>query len=229
MSSRKHHIKPYGVMIRSGTTGGILARLYRTILHDLGITLDRYNALMGRYIAKAHLDHNRIEKANARVTLSKELLKDSMTWKTFVRGLDFLNTKQYELGVEVQIEEQTYLSRVELTEFQESKVGEGLVRVFEAVKRSLGITHKDYSRLMQAYLGKHYSQAIPKSKAASRSSLLKEIARTNFTWTVFIKSMVFLGVSKMTIQLTLHHENGRSTHHQTIVVLDGLDMEFVNE
>lgn len=229
MSSRKHHTKPYGVMIRSGTTGGILARLYRTILHDLGITLDRYNALMGRYIAKAQLDHNRIEKANARVTLSKELLKESMTWKTFVRGLDFLNTKQYDLGVEVWIDDKSYLAKVDLTEFQESKVGEGLVRLFDAIKRSLGITQKDYGRLMQAYLSKHYSKDIPKAKAASRSSLLKEIARTNFTWTVFIKSMVFLGVSKLTIRLTLHHESGRTTHHQTIVVLDGLDMEGMHE
>lgn len=101
MATRKHRVKPFALEIKTGGVGGILARLYRTILHDLGITADRYDALMARYIQKAALDQSRSEKASARASLSKELLKESMTWRTWVKGINFLAVVKFELHVKL--------------------------------------------------------------------------------------------------------------------------------
>lgn len=99
MLKRKRQVKPFGAEIRTGSVGGILARLYRTILHDLGITTDRYEALMTRYIQKAQLDPNRKDKAAARAGLSKELLKESMTWKTLIKGINFLGVLRIDIRI----------------------------------------------------------------------------------------------------------------------------------
>ncbi len=98
--TRKHRILPLEQKIASRSVGGLLATLWRNIMHACGLKeLDRYNALMERYIQKAFLDPNRVEKASARASLGKELLKDSMTWKTFIKGLNFLNVLKFELTV----------------------------------------------------------------------------------------------------------------------------------
>lgn len=100
--ARKHQTLPITQEITSGSVGGLLAALWRKILHDIGLKeLDRYNSLMERYVQKALLDPNRVEKATARASLSKELLKVSMTWKTFVKGLSFLNVIKFELKIKL--------------------------------------------------------------------------------------------------------------------------------
>ena len=99
MLSRKRKTLPLRQEIRSGDVNGILARLFRIIVHDLGITDDRYEALMERYIQKSHLDPNRKEKAAARASLSKDLLKEAMTWKTLFKGLDFLAVLKFDLTI----------------------------------------------------------------------------------------------------------------------------------
>lgn len=97
MSRRR---KPTGFeAMPSGSVGSILSNLYRKILHDLGITPDRYAALMDRYIRRAYMDPNRKEMATARQTLSKELLKPTMTFKTFFKGLVFLAPKKIEIRI----------------------------------------------------------------------------------------------------------------------------------
>ena len=98
--SRKHRIVPIDQPIKTGSVGGILANIWRKIMHELGLKdLDRYNALMERYIQRALIDPNRVEKASARASLGKELLKESMTWKTFIKGLNFLNVLKFELRI----------------------------------------------------------------------------------------------------------------------------------
>lgn len=99
MLDRKRKAKPFGLEIKSGDVGGILARLYRQILHDLGITPERYEALMSRYVARAHLDPNRKAKAAARASLSKELLKAAQTFKTFIKGIVFLAVVRMDIRI----------------------------------------------------------------------------------------------------------------------------------
>lgn len=97
MTTRKPKTRPFGKDIQSGPPGAILARMYRKILADLGVTSDRYEALMARYVSKAQLYPNRKEKAAARASLSKELLKEFMTWKTIIKGIMFLAVPKFDM------------------------------------------------------------------------------------------------------------------------------------
>ena len=99
MTSRKPQAQDYSKEISSGSVGSILAKLYGKIRHDLGISASRYDALMQRYINKALLNPSKRDKAAARAGLSKELLKKVMTFKTFVKGIEFHGVPEFDLAV----------------------------------------------------------------------------------------------------------------------------------
>lgn len=84
---RKPPVKPFGADITSGRVGSILARFFRIILTDLKIDAERYNSLMQRYIQRAHQNQNPVVQMEARARLSKDLMKDEMTWKTWIKGV----------------------------------------------------------------------------------------------------------------------------------------------
>lgn len=100
MAARKHKTLPFGRKIVTGGVGGLLAKFWRTIMFDCGLhDFDRYNDLMARYIQKTYNDPNRNERSSARASLGKELMKDSITWKTFIKGLNFLGVLRFELNI----------------------------------------------------------------------------------------------------------------------------------
>lgn len=97
--ARKQKVIPFGKEITKGSVGSILSRFFRNIMHSIGVEQGRFDDLIRRYIQKALLDPNRVERATARASLGKDLLKISMTWKTFIKGLAFLNVLKFELSM----------------------------------------------------------------------------------------------------------------------------------
>lgn len=97
LPSRKHKKIGLGQEIRGNTPGNILARLYRKILHNLGVSPERYNALFDRYVQRASLDPRK--KTEIRAGLNEALLAEEMTFKTFVKGMDFLAIPSYDITI----------------------------------------------------------------------------------------------------------------------------------
>lgn len=97
--SRKKKVLPYETEVNTGTEGSILSKIYRTILTDLGMDRQRYEALMNKYIQRSQHYPDRVQRAAARASLNKELLKESMTWKTFIKGLVFLRLWKIDITI----------------------------------------------------------------------------------------------------------------------------------
>lgn len=98
---RRNRVVPFGDSSTRGSVGSLLSKLFQAIMRDLGIEGDRYDGLMRRYIQKSYFDLNRKTKTAARASLSKELLKATMTWKTFIKGLNFLSVVKFELRLKL--------------------------------------------------------------------------------------------------------------------------------
>ncbi len=97
--SDQRETKPYGNEIKTGTSDSILASLFRTILHDLGITATRFNILLEKYIIKAGIPKNVKDISSQRGNLKKELLKNTMTWKVFIKAMIFLNVNKIDIRI----------------------------------------------------------------------------------------------------------------------------------
>jgi hypothetical protein len=93
--------RPFGEEIKTGSTDSILASLFRTILMELNVTPIRFERLLERYITNARLPNNIKEASSQRGNLKKELLKSSMSWKVFVKGMVFLNVRKFDISIKL--------------------------------------------------------------------------------------------------------------------------------
>jgi hypothetical protein len=88
-------------------SGSILASLFRKIMYELGITPSKFSIMLERYIVNAGLpgtDNSR-DAATMRGNIKKELLKTTMTWNNFIKGLKFLNAIRLELKITIHYNE----------------------------------------------------------------------------------------------------------------------------
>ena len=82
---------------------GILSRLWRTILRDLGIGPVRFAELLQEHITNPinRVSHNRRDQISYRGNLTKEFAKPEMTLKVFMKVMRFLNIKSMDLEVHI--------------------------------------------------------------------------------------------------------------------------------
>lgn len=97
----KNRVRRFGEQINTGSVDSILASLFRKILTELNINTTRFNSIMEQHLIskQAAIPQNTKERSSARGNLKKELLKETMTWKVFCRGLRFLHVPKITLTI----------------------------------------------------------------------------------------------------------------------------------
>lgn len=82
--------------------GGVLSRLWRQMLKDLGVNIQRWNDLMYNFVTDPRNGYpsNKRDQQSARGNLVKELARDQMTWKVFMKALRFLGVKDVTIAIE---------------------------------------------------------------------------------------------------------------------------------
>lgn len=231
MLDRKHRVLPYNSDIRTGSPGAILAKMFRTILFGLGVQESRYNALMERWSLKADND----KQLALRVGMKAELLKETITWKNFLRGVaDFLGCREFTIAVVLhhtssrltKAERSTH--RFHVKDAMAIHPGEILSGLLNVIFVDLHVHEKHYGTLMECYIDRALSHTHKRQAATFRAAISKEILNKQITWKSFIKAIVFLEVPKFTLQLFLKHNRKPVTAHETDVILDGVDLESLS-
>lgn len=84
--------------------GGILARLWRTILSDLNMQPGQFELLLSDFITNARrkIPDNRVSKLFTRGNLRREFEKPTMTFKVFMKGMKLLKVRKLRLAVELE-------------------------------------------------------------------------------------------------------------------------------
>lgn len=224
---RKQKIVPFGVMIRSGNVGSILANLFRVIMADIGIvTEERYDSLMARYIRRAEAMPDGKRIAALRQGLSVELLKASISWKTFMRGLEFLAVKEFTLIAHLTHRNSHVTAHVISSKILGDKdAGTCLSNLLQRAFFDLGIAGSAYEEKMEAYIDRSSASMHKRQRAAMRSAVGKDLLKDNITWKTFSKGMIFIGISKVTLELMLTHQVKKEvTRHVVSAEIDDLDV-----
>jgi hypothetical protein len=91
-----------GAASTSGS-GGVLSRLWRQMLKDLGINIQRWNDNMYTFINDPRNGYpaNKRDQQSARGNLTKEFSRPTMTLKVFMKALRFLGAKDVTIAIEV--------------------------------------------------------------------------------------------------------------------------------
>ena len=82
----------------NSSAGGILARWYRTILHDLKITGTRFSESLSRYLEIIYPNNN-LAASNARGSFHKKFSEPEFTWKVFLEGLRVLGVEKVDFNI----------------------------------------------------------------------------------------------------------------------------------
>jgi len=101
MQSSMHEIlnSPDKQVTKTFGGNGVLSRLWRQILLDLGIGPERFGIILQDHVTNPlnGIPNNKKDQISYRSNLTKELAKPQMTWKVFMKALRFLNILKVEI------------------------------------------------------------------------------------------------------------------------------------
>lgn len=92
----------------------ILQKFFRDILTDLDITPEKFDYYMDLYVRYAKPGSSAYERYGAKSLTRREILKNSISWKVFVKGLIFLRTYKVIMRLKL-IHQNNIISRHEKT------------------------------------------------------------------------------------------------------------------
>lgn len=79
---------------KADTPGVILSKIFKTLLFELGVGIDRYQHFMYNVIRRLNFSSN--YKVSSLINnLSKEIFQNSISWKVFIKSLLFLGTVKF--------------------------------------------------------------------------------------------------------------------------------------
>lgn len=95
--------KPDGGVSEVRGIGGILAGLWRQVLHDLNLPPNRIDNLCNEFIARArkNLVDTRVANYFNKGNLRRELEKPKMTMKVFIKALKILGVINLKIAIEL--------------------------------------------------------------------------------------------------------------------------------
>lgn len=233
----KDVIVPYRDPIPVRSVDSVLPVFYREILKDLTIDEGRFLVCVEKYVRRTIEPKDVMEISSIRGNLKKELLRSVMTWKVFIKGLQVINIRKFDLALHVEIArkdsenrptEAAVVYRVNLDP-NSSKVADEIVKTdtllalfFKEIMFRLGVNTQHFMRLIADYITKANIPANIKEISSTRGNLKKELFKNTITWKVFIKGLSFLHVRRFTLGIYLHHQNGKVTEHKKSVNLDDI-------
>lgn len=206
------------------TPGIILAKIFRTLLFELGVNIDRYQYFMCNFIKQLDLNNN--YKISSLINnLSKEVFHDSVSWKVFIKALLFLGTTKFTIFIKINEEADIVYHTVDIADKsvannlfcfsgseendEEVKLGKHLKDFLTAVvvKNSMKL---EYSEAIADYI--EYLKSIRRfSNKSLKGNLTKELRKDNISWKVFIKGLIVYGITSPVIGVTIYDRSGK--HH----------------
>lgn len=85
--------------VRSGSIDSILAVMFRKMMSELGISQQKFNMLMEKYLGdpRNNIPQNMKDRATERGNMRRELMRTTMTWKVLCKGIRFLNVWKFSI------------------------------------------------------------------------------------------------------------------------------------
>lgn len=226
--SPKDNIKPYREDIDVGQPDSILSGLYRTILHELGIEESRWESLVHKYITRTIKDVSAKELSSVRSNFRNELMKSVMTWKVFNKGLQVINIKEYDVGLQVWFNDESResvsaLRTVKLNVPADDKqfsYDTALSYLFNQLMVEMHMDPVLYSELLVLYIRRSKVPINQKEISSERGNVNKELTNPRMSWKVSIKGLNFLDVKNFVFVVRLKHFRGDSTSHKRYITLE---------
>ena len=203
--------------VTADTPGIILTKIFRTLIFQLGVNIERYQYFMSNFIRQLNLNNN--YKISSLINnITKEIFSPSISWKVFIKALLFLGVNKLDIYIKnnansemvmytIDLSDKTLalnlFSFIETEEVQEEfNTGVHLKKFLELiiVKNSF---NKKYNEVVSEYIEKIRSSGKEPNKSL-KGNLVKELKLDSITWKVFIKALIIYNVTEPIIGITVY-------------------------
>lgn len=82
----------------------VLSDFFRNLLNDLGIDLGKFDSLLGSYMYRSKIPLTTKNRTHQRGNLKKEFLGPKLTWRSLVKGFNFLCVVKFEMRVKLTLQ-----------------------------------------------------------------------------------------------------------------------------
>jgi hypothetical protein len=204
----------------SGTSGVILASLFRTIMHEIGINHEKFNYLMLRYLddPRNHIPRNIKDRSTVRGNLKKQLLKNTMTWKVFNKAMMFLNIRTIELVLLLEHQEHESEHRLAINP-PLKQPGMILSEFYQQILADLNIDNIMLEAKIDNYCQRLNALATGDETLKNKSKVKRETTNSSISWKVFSRGLFILEIKKLTIVANVLHANNRQTVHKLTLLI----------
>lgn len=212
--------------LKNGVSGSLLSKLFRKLLFDLGLTIERYKYFTRRFIEENNVDNS--YKLNSLINIvAKEVTSEHMTWKTFLKSLVLIRTKK--LTIYLIVEDKTISHEVnirrknlisELFPFNEQKsakedlANKELKTLFIKILDGVRPDHN-----VKSYIDE-YVNTFYEGSSSVRGNTVKELKKDGITFKVFIKGLLIHKIFSFHIGVKLLTTNNRKYTTSFPVYLD---------
>ena len=199
----------------SGTSGVILASLFRTIMHEMGINNEKFNYLMLRYLddPRNHVPRNIRDRSTVRGNLKKQLLKTTMTWKVFCKGLMFLNIRTLDLNLILEHTDKESQHHLVVNP-PLKQPGLVLADFYRQIIAELDISPDNFDLIVNNYCNKVNFLATEDEALKNKSKIKRETFSTSISWKVFSRGLFMLNIKRLTLIANVTHANTKQTVHR---------------
>lgn len=206
----------------SGTSGVILASLFRIIMHEIGINNEKFNYLMLRYLddPRNHIPRNIRERSTVRGNLKKQLLKNTMTWKVFCKGMVFLNVKELDLNLVLEHSDYSVSEHKLLIQPPVKNPGSFLSAFYKQILKDLSLDIEHFNIKLDKYCNKINALATEDDSLKNKFKIRRETFSASISWKVFCRGLFILEIKKLTLVATIKHASNRQTVHKISLLIE---------
>lgn len=215
--------------ISSGVSDAVLSAMFRQIKADYNIDDTRIDDLVENFSRK--MTHLPIEKRlHWRGNVPSDLKKDTMTWRTFVRGIRALGALGFDLDFALKhksgiITQHRFIKELpkpdEMEDESDEETGKKSVTdlhlFYMQIMNELGISFIMFDDLVRLCVNRITSKTANKGNA--RGNLKKDLLRERLSWANFIKGLVLLNITEFEFKITLKFKRSRTSTHKRKIYL----------
>lgn len=198
-------------------TSGLLSRLWRNMLIELGITGYKFNIFLANYLDKLSegqsMSQDRI--TNERNNLRKGLADPDMTFDMFVRGLQLYAPREAHFEVELIFDnEERILSKINVGDECEGGLGK-LSYLYRDLLTQLGKDVNSLEKEIDQYLSNPLLRENTggRQRGNDKGNLRRELPGENITWEVFRKGLRILDQQETILRVYMRWNRSRVTQH----------------
>lgn len=211
-------------IVKTDTPGVILSKLFKTLMFELGLNIDRYQYFMANFIK--HLDISGNYKISSLINnISKEVFHPSISWKVFVKALIFLGTTKFVIFLQSNNKAPMVYYTIDLSDrsiasnlfcFSGNEEDQEEIKLGKLLKEFLVVVLKqnnlvlDYSEAISDFI-LHQKKIGRYENKSLKGNLLKEFKKSSISWKVFIKAMIVYRITNPVIGITIY--NKMNKHH----------------